>query len=1037
MSTKPAFSTDSLDYIQRTGGGFAPKSVGEESSPIGVPRLLRVKGVGRLDRKAQLDRRQAAVSDWQLAHLRSQDLMTGLHTLGEPVIFMVEGDAAGTTIQIGTVEGDSGRADTLESLRAILDSVYPGVTADGASTTAGESWKQAGLVLGVPTPKTPDPTDGAYALDRLIRGMAGAAWKAVVVAQPVPESFTRGIRGKVIAEMRAMQSSAVSARAPSPLAEHYNRVLQAMLEELAHAQRVGGWRTAGYLLADRGAFERLAGNWRAAFSGESSLPEPVRVWRFDDAVGLANRCSMPDGEEREGPGLYTHPYRYQTLLSSAQVAAYVHLPQVETPGFSVRVIPDFDVNPGAADSGSSIPIGGIVQRTRPTGLSYSVPAKALSSHTFVTGVTGSGKTNTVFQMLRNLAKRRIPFLVVEPSKTEYRALLADAVVGPGLRVFTFGDEAEAPCRLNPFQAIQGIPIGVHIDLLRAVFSASFAMWVPLPQVLERAIIGAYEERGWNIRDGSNRRLGGEAWHADAYPTLEEVVGKVEELVPTLGFDPEAEARILASLTSRLNGLRVGGKGALLDTRSAVSPGALLGRPVIAELDAIADDDDKAFLIGLLVIRLLEHSRVVGPSDLRHVLVIEEAHRLLTNVPRSGSQEQADPRGKAVETFTNLLSEIRAYGQGIVIVDQVPSRLAPDVIKNTNLKVGHRLVAADDREVLGRSMAMTGVQIESMASFQVGNAAVFAGDVDDAPLLVEVPEVEALAVSSAKNAAIRRRALAEQVRKQTAELRDEVDLNGGACQACGSRGMAASCNAGKVLARHRAVALRIERLAVSLLDTRSSGIPLWEDVRRTVTALLPAGVPERASIACLVDRGARVYADLAGGQRSWSFAETIEFGDYLSEVLAALSVGTQDAIADAVQAYCTLAERLFRRETDPLPACRAICPDGSCRYRYATLSWLRDDPEAFSVAEAITPFASGAEIWGFAAQGGWAVTAMDVEAAVADADGAREASTRAGLCLAQQAIFGKSRMHPRTADRLLDEVFVASRSASSDDERSDE
>src|SRR5207249_4665993 len=128
------------------------------------------------------------------------------------------------------------------------------------------------------------------------------------------------------------------------------------------------------------------------------------------------------------------------------------------------------------------------------------------------------------------------------------------------------------------------------------------------------------------------------------------------------------------------------------------------------------------------------------ADLTHVVVVEEAHRLLANVPAATSEEAANPKGQAVETFANLLSEIRAYGQGIVVADQIPVRLAPDVIKNTNLKIAHRIVAADDRAAVGAAMAMTEAQMKALTVFGVGEVAVFA-DGDDGPIMLRVPAVK--------------------------------------------------------------------------------------------------------------------------------------------------------------------------------------------------------------------------------------------------------------------------------------------------------
>ena len=172
--------------------------------------------------------------------------------------------------------------------------------------------------------------------------------------------------------------------------------------------------------------------------------------------------------------------------------------------------------------------------------------------------------------------------------------------------------------------------------------------------------------------------------------------------------------------------------------------SLLGGPAILELERLADESDKAFLMGLLLIRLAEfrrgQQRAAGPDHapgdaFRHVLVIEEAHRLLANVD-PGSADDNRARAQAVESFSNLLAEIRAYGQGIVVVDQVPTKLAPDVVKNTNLKIAHRIVEEADRRVLAGSMSMSDSQMAALASLARGEAAVF-GDGDDAPILVHM------------------------------------------------------------------------------------------------------------------------------------------------------------------------------------------------------------------------------------------------------------------------------------------------------------
>ncbi len=211
--------------------------------------------------------------------------------------------------------------------------------------------------------------------------------------------------------------------------------------------------------------------------------------------------------------------------------------------------------------------------------------------------------------------------------------------------------------------------------------------------------------------------------------------------PRLGYEERIRGDLQAALLTRLDSLRSGGKGQMLDVAASIPTEVLVSRPTVIELDAMGDDDDKAFVMGLLLVRIVQHRRRTGPSAaLRHLLVIEEAHRLLSARGGRAAPEEADPKGNVVDMFSHLLSEIRAYGQGVVIADQVPARLAPDVMKNTGLKIAHRTVANDDREALAGAMVMSPEQAQSLAAFGPGRAAIF-GDGDDAPNVVQVADLK--------------------------------------------------------------------------------------------------------------------------------------------------------------------------------------------------------------------------------------------------------------------------------------------------------
>ncbi len=349
---------------------------------------------------------------------------------------------------------------------------------------------------------------------------------------------------------------------------------------------------------------------------------------------------------------------------------------METAGFGGRTVPRFDVLSSPAAAPAAV-IGTVIERDRRSPAEFAVPLDSLSRHVFVGGVTGSGKSNSVLHLIRQVAAAGIPFLVVEPAKAEYRALLKDPAVGPALRVFTLGRETVAPLRLNPFDLPEGASVAEHVDLLRAAFEAAFGMWVPLPHVLERCIHEIYRDRGWDLRTGTNHRLDTPDLTWAACPTLSDLAARIPQVARSLGYEEKVAADIEAALSTRVRSLRLGGKGALLDVGRSFPMAELLAGPTVIELEAMGSDDDKAFVMGLLLVRLAEYRRAQGQqSGLTHLFVVEDAHRLLGAAPRVRAENVADPRGSAVETFAHLLSEIRAYGQGVVIADQVPTPSPP-------------------------------------------------------------------------------------------------------------------------------------------------------------------------------------------------------------------------------------------------------------------------------------------------------------------------------------------------------------------------
>jgi hypothetical protein len=416
--------------------------------------------------------------------------------------------------------------------------------------------------------------------------------------------------------------------------------------------------------------------------------------------------------------------------TAGALAALTGLPRLEVPGVRVLQPGHFDVTSEVAAE-PAVTLGQIVDiQDRPVG-SFRVPLATLNRHALVTGATGAGKSQTVRHLLEQLTGAGIGWLAIEPVKSEYGAMASRLGENSQVTLINPADPQSVPLSVNPLAPEPGYPVQAHIDMVRALFLAAFDAHEPFPQIMSQALQRAYEECGWDPQTGAGRP---ESAVPPTVPTLARLQAAALAVIEDVGYGPELQADVRGFVEVRLRSLRTGSAGRFFEGGHPADIGELLGRNVVLALEDVANDEDKAFLIGTLLIRIVEHLRLRARTDpgagLRHVIVLEEAHRLL----RAGREGAS---GHAVELFAGLLAEIRAYGEGIVIAEQIPAKLVPDVVKNTALKVMHRLPAADDRQLVGAAMNLDENQSRQVVSMLPGEAAVFA-DGMDRPLRIRVP-----------------------------------------------------------------------------------------------------------------------------------------------------------------------------------------------------------------------------------------------------------------------------------------------------------
>ncbi len=353
---------------------------------------------------------------------------------------------------------------------------------------------------------------------------------------------------------------------------------------------------------------------------------------------------------------------------------------------------------------------------QPTTLELRLSTKSLNKHLFIAGVPGSGKTTAVHNMLIQLYLQGIPFLVIEPAKSEYRSLKTlSNHPDPGIqkmardiRVYTAGNDTLSPLRFNPLAYCESVTLDEHIGQVLACFEAAMPMGGPLQALIAEAVEEVYAGRRWGD-----------------FPQMEDLLHAAGRIMETKNYEGEIRSNLQAAIGVRLGLLTRRAMGRLFSSPQCIPAiEDLLSYPTIIEMDYLSQDH--ACLLTLFLLAAVREQIRIDPkrrqNRLHHVTVIEEAHNIVGRTSQAkASEEIADPKAFAAQYVSRMLAELRALGEGIIIADQLPSTVAPEVVKNTGTKLAHRLVSSQDREELGGAMLMGKMEIEQIARLSPGEA----------------------------------------------------------------------------------------------------------------------------------------------------------------------------------------------------------------------------------------------------------------------------------------------------------------------------
>lgn len=528
---------------------------------------------------------------------------------------------------------------------------------------------------------------------------------------------------------------------------------------------IGMWNVGCYLFSNAGNMTSPL-QLKSILSGKDSVYEPIRIH------DISNFCEKADRHNYYGfigapyietlvktqngmPKAFSHPFGQKfdsltTLLTTKELTCFANFPLHPVPGINVvDASPAFSMAEQKILEGrKAINVGKLLWSGSSTDIHVNLPLDTLSRHALVCGVNGSGKTNTVLSILDGFMQVDKPFFVIEPAKTEYVDWAIEynktvrnpdkkiKIFIPGCEKYSKDNYIPDKLKINPFEVIelQGSEMRVlsHIDRLKSSFASAFPMQDILPVIMEHLLYKLYTEE-YPLLNDEERNM-----HKRNFPMLKSVNDDfIKDLMDEIGYARENTQNISAALRTRFKSLTYGWKGQLLNNqklgietkwneqkRPELTWDELFGSPVVINLSYAGDDQDRAFIMSMLLQFLYEYriaeseaGRIsFNANECRHLVVVEEAHRVMGK-----NDNPESPQHKSGLMFSNFLSEVRAYGQGMMIVDQVPTRLIEDAIKNTNVKIIHKLVASDDSQRVAECIGLTQEQQKVIAKLSIGQA----------------------------------------------------------------------------------------------------------------------------------------------------------------------------------------------------------------------------------------------------------------------------------------------------------------------------
>ena len=507
------------------------------------------------------------------------------------------------------------------------------------------------------------------------------------------------------------------------------------LKRVSEFESIGMWECAAYFLSPSLNSSTIgAATYKSLVTGENTGLEvsAINTWtenkekKFDKnnlIVEYIKNLMHPLFIYKNNSG-FNIEVSPAILVSSNELAIHMGLPRNSVPGFPVVEHIDFGkeiVKYDSNDESKKISLGNIFNMGKVIEENkVELDLESLSMHTFISGATGSGKSNTIYHLLDKLMFQDIKFMIIEPAKGEYKKVLGHR---KDVRIFGTNPNLTELLHINPFRFPKEIHVLEHIDRLIEIFNVCWPMYAAMPAILKEAIIQAYRKCGWDLDLSINFK------NDNFFPTFIDLLEELKNVIKLSEYSEEVKSNYIGSLTTRVKSLTNGLNGQIFSSNE-INNEILFDTNVIVDLSRVGSQETKSLLMGVLVMRLSEHRMATSKTSnrkLHHVTVLEEAHNILRAKNSASSVEGSNVAEKAVEMISNAIAEMRTYGEGFIIVDQSPSAVDISAIRNTNTKIIMRLPEENDRKIAGKSAALKEEQINEIARLPKGVAVVYQND----------------------------------------------------------------------------------------------------------------------------------------------------------------------------------------------------------------------------------------------------------------------------------------------------------------------